>query len=295
MQVSGAIMDIPIGSTYVSMNVSTTLLPGPASVTAQSPGLLADTANLLSFGAIPDTITLQFAPGILISDGASYSSVVVGLTNSGTGGPAIAPLPTVVALSSNSSSAGTIESSVTIPAGATYAIANFTTSGLPGNVLITATASSYNASSQAISLVTPGATNLGLYAAPDYVLANGGSFLNVAVQLQDSNQNPVKTSVPVTVQLDCQSAAYCSVPANVTILPGNTFAVFPVNTTTTQAVFNVSAFAVGLRPGTVRMNSTLESMQANISLVSTSLLPNGETKATITVESSSLPVVNAFD
>jgi hypothetical protein len=293
MQVSGDTVDITAGLTYVSLNVSTTLLPGPASITAQSPGFLANTANLLSFGAIPDTISLQFAPGSLISDGSSYNSIVVSLINSGTGSPAIAPLPTVVSLSSNSSSAGTIQSSVTIPAGETYAIANFTTSGLPGSVLITATASSYNASSEALRLVTPGATNLGLYAAPDYVFANEGSFLNVAVQLQDSNQNPVKTSVPVTIQLDCQSAAYCIVPSNVTILPGNTFVVFPVNTTTTPAVFNVSAFAVGLRPGTVRMNSTLEALQANISLVSTSLLPNGETKATIAVQSSGLPVVNA--
>ena len=142
MQVSGATMNITAGSTYISMDVSTTFLPGLVSITAQSPGLLADTANLLSFGAIPDTISLQFAPDTLLSDGSSYNSVVVGLINSGTGSPAIAPLPTVVALSSNSSSAGVIQSSVIIPAGATYARAEFTTSGLPGNVQIIATASS---------------------------------------------------------------------------------------------------------------------------------------------------------
>ena len=98
MQVSGATMNITAGSTYVSMDVNTTFLPGLVSITAQSPGFLADTANLLSFGAIPDTISLQFAPATLISDGSRYNSVVVGLINSGTGGPAIAPLPTIVDL-----------------------------------------------------------------------------------------------------------------------------------------------------------------------------------------------------
>ncbi len=293
MQVSGATMNITAGSTYVSMDVNTTFLPGLVSITAQSPGFLADTANLLSFGAIPDTISLQFAPATLISDGSRYNSVVVGLINSGTGGPAIAPLPTIVDLSSNSSSAGVIQSSVTIPAGATYARAEFTTSGLPGNVQVIATASNYNSSTQTLTLVTPGATNLGLYAAPYYVLADGGSYQNVAVQLQDSNRNPVKTSIPVSIQLDCQSAAYCSVPPSVTIMPGETFAVFPVNTTTTPAAFNVSAFAVGLRPGSVRMNSTLEALQANITLDTSKLLPNGQTQATITVESNGLLIANA--
>ncbi|MGA2877124.1 MAG: hypothetical protein ABSE82_16535, partial [Nitrososphaerales archaeon] len=153
MQVDTGPQNMTTGESQVEFNVSSTFLPGLTSITVQSPGVSSYTSALLSFGGAPTRLSLQFVPKTLLSDGNKYNSITIGLVD-GFGDPAQAPVNTVVKLSSTIPSVGQIQSTVIIPAGQTYVRATFTTFGIAGATLITATTSNYTSTNSTLNLVT---------------------------------------------------------------------------------------------------------------------------------------------
>ncbi|MGH2507834.1 MAG: hypothetical protein ACRDHZ_10605, partial [Ktedonobacteraceae bacterium] len=288
MQVDTGPQVMQAGESQVEFDVSSTFLPGLVSVTAQSPGLSAYTASLLSFGGAPNSLKLQFAPKTILSDGGTYDSIVLSLTD-GSSNPAKAAVNTIVKLTSTSPSIGQVQSSVTIPAGQTYARANFATFGFSGTTLITATTSNYTSTSSTLSLVTKAATNLVLSTSPAVVLANGQTYQNLVIQLQDSSGDPEKTDVAVTVQLAIQNSTVGTVSPEVVIHPGYTFAKVPLNSTLATGSTSVTAFATGFTSGQTLFTSTLLQLKANPYVSVPNLKPGGSTNISLTVASDNFP------
>ena len=182
---------------------------------------------------------------------------------------------TVVKLSSTIPSVGQIQSSVTIPAGQTYARATFRTFGFAGSTLVTATTSNYTSTDSTLLLVTKAATNLGLSTSPEIVLANGQQYQNLVIQLQDSSGDPEKTDSPVIVQLAIQNSSVGSVSPEVVIPPGSTFAHVILNSTLAQGSTSVAAFATGFTSTQAAFTSTLLQLQVTANPSVPSMKPGG--------------------
>jgi hypothetical protein len=292
MQVATGAQVMAVGQTQVEFSVSSTYLPGTASITVQSPGVSSATASLLSFGGAPSALQLQIAPKTFLSDGSTYNSITVGLVD-GSGNPAKAPVNTVVQLSSTTPSVGDIESSVTILAGQTYVQATFATKGISGSTLITATTSNYTSTSATIDLVTKAATKLALSTAPTIVLANGQTYQNLVVQLQDGSGDPEKTDVPLAVQFAVQNTSVANISPEIVIPTGSTFAHVLINSTLEAGKTGVTAFATGFTSGQATFTSTWLHLQVQSSLSIPSLYPGGRTNISLMVTSLGQPVGEA--
>lgn len=293
MQVSTIAGVIPAGNTHVSFDINSTSLPGIGAITAQARNLSTDTEFLTSFGATPDGLKIAFAPPTLLSDGGTYQNIVVEIIDSNTDNPAKAPANTFVSLASSSSSAGQVQSIVEIPRGQTYARANFTTFGIAGSTLITASASNFASTNQTLTLVAKAATNLGLYAVPNSILANNRTYENVIIQLQNAAGKVEKTAVPVTVSLATLSTTTASITSQVTIPAGATFAPILINSTTHSGPINITAFATGFQSGSVSFQSTFLPDSAQLTPSAGAINFGGRATLTLYIHSGSIPLANA--
>lgn len=278
----------------VAISLSSTFLPGTAEVTAQSPGMYSVTEGMLSFGPSANTLNVQFAPPTLLSDGNSYNIITVGLIDNSTGEPARAPVDTTINLASTISSVGTVQSTVTIPAGQTYVYASFTTAGVNGSTLITASASNYTSSNGTLTLVTRAATNLALYAVPNPVLGNGQGYESVVVQLQNPSGLPEKTDKNVPVSLIVSNSSIGNVPSTVNIPAGSTFAEVQVQSGINTGYTNITAAANDFEPAWANFSTFLLPLEVNYFLsVAHPLLPGQRTNITATAISQGVPVGGA--
>lgn len=283
---------IPASDSEVSISISSTFLPGTAEITAQSPGLSSTTVDMLSFGPSANTLSVQFAPPTLIS-GGTYDAITVGLIDNSTGEPARAPVDTVVDLASSVSSVGQVQSSVTIPAGQTYARAQFATTQLNGSTLITASASNYTSANGTLTLVEPAAAKLGLYTVPDPVIGNGLVYDNMVVQLQNLAGLPEKTDSDVPVQLSIQNASVGSVPSEVIIPAGQTFTEISVQASLIAGTTNITATSNGFQFAQTNLTSFLLPMQVSYLTATPELLPGQRTNITATAMSQGNPLAGA--
>lgn len=292
MQVSTGPQTMSVGETQVQFDVSSTFLPGVASITVQSPGVSSNTQTLLSFGGAPTSLQLQFAPATLLSDGKSYSTVTLGLMD-GTGEPAQAPVNTVVQLSSTTPSVGQVQSTVIIPAGETYVRADFTTYGISGSTLITASTSNYTSTNSTLNLVTKAATSLGVSTVPATVIANGQHYQNIVVQLQDPFGDPEKTDSAVTVLLAIENSTIGNVSSHVVIPPGATFSHVLLNSSIWAGNTTITAFATGFTSGQAAVKTAWLPMAVSVIANPPNLNPNERANVTVIVHSGSILVQDA--
>jgi hypothetical protein len=293
MFVSTSAQVIRPGRTHVLINISSTYLPGSSEITVQASGFGSATSGLVSFGETANKVSLEFAPNTLLSDGGTYNAIIVSLINSQTGTPAIAPVATHVSLATSVSSLGQVQSSVTILPGQSYAIASFTTLGIPGSTVITASASNLTSTNATLSLVTPPATKIGVFAIPSTVVATGNSYQNIIVQLEDSSGNPEKTDVPIPVQLSAQNLTVGSVSQTVTIEPGNTTADAFLNTTLSPGSLNITAFANGFSSGQTFVRTILIPMKVQVLSASSGILAGAKTNLTVIAQAQGTPLAGA--
>jgi hypothetical protein len=281
------------GQSHAFTSITSSFLPGTAVVTAQAKDLSPDTESLLSFGLTSNALIVSAGPQLLLADGESYN-LTVGLINQATGDPASAPVATIVNLATTSSVVGQMKQSfVTIPAGQSFTTVGFTSSGLPGATEITATASNYATGNANLTLINAEATNLGIYAAPGVVIANGHAYQNLVVQLQDGSNNPQKTDVPVNVSLTSNTVSSGRVTSQITVEPGWTFALASFDTTTLPGGINITAFANGFQYAKTNISSIVLPMSAHLSLSAPSVQVGGRINATVTVEASNQPLAGA--
>ncbi len=180
----------------------------------------------------PSNLKIFTGPASVLADNNTYNCIFVQLQDS-TGKPARALQDTTISLSSSLTSIGTVDQSITIPKGATYASASFTSTFSPGTSMISASATGYATVQASITTIGPIPNAVAIYGFPPTLPADGYTYNALMVQLQDSSGSPAKApkgGVPVT--LSCSDGKVGNVTQFVTIPEGKTFTT--ANFTTVQ-------------------------------------------------------------
>lgn len=291
-----SVLTIQANQSYAQETFSPTTIAGETVITASASGLNPGSAIMTTvnkaINATEDSLSLQFSPPTLFSDGRTYQNIVVGIVNS-TGAPYPASAGTVVTITSSTASVGRVESSVVITSGNTYARATFSTYGLAGSTVITATASNLVIAQANLDLVTKAATTLGIYAVPSTIIAQNQTYNNLVVELQDASGNPEKSTLPVSVSLESLSPSIGTVPTQVVIPNGSTYASVPLTTTNISGSMKIDAFATGFVLGQTTVNSTLLPLTLELVPSPEVVSAGGISRLSLTVTSGDFPVQNA--
>jgi hypothetical protein len=197
----------------------------------------------------PSNLKIYVGPPSVLADNNTYESIFIQLQDS-TGAPARALENTTIRLSSSLTSIGSVNPEITIPAGSTYAVANFSSTYTPGTTTITAAAPDYLTVQASITTAGPVPSILAVYGFPPVLPANGGSYPAVVVQLQDYGGLPARAPIgDVNVRLFSSNITVGTVDPNVTIEEGSTYGVATFTTTITTGSAEITAIASGYSSG----------------------------------------------
>jgi hypothetical protein len=137
------VVTIPEGQTYAIARIRTTQESGKSVITASAQGLVSDPITFSTYDSLTQNkLSVYVVPEKLPADGDTYEAAVVQHQDRA-GNPTPATSDIAVVLSSSSMIAGSIDRSVVIPAGSTFATANFTTTTKTDRVEITASAQGF--------------------------------------------------------------------------------------------------------------------------------------------------------
>lgn len=159
------------------------------------------------------SISVSMVPSKLPADGLSYPSVVVSLDDSA-GAPTLALNDTTVYLSLSQGNIGSIPSAVVIPTGATFVIANFTTTTTQGDATITASSQGLASATAQVVTVTPSGfpTHITVFASPSELLARPQDNGTLFLELTDDQGLPAKAPSSFTVSLFSSATSVVSLP-----------------------------------------------------------------------------------
>lgn len=242
---------IPAESTYAAANFTSTYTPGSTTITAAAPGYMTVQASITTAGPIPTKLAVYIFPPTIPADAGSYPAIVVQLQDVG-GSPAKAPIGDVnVTLSSSNVTVGTVDSSVIIKGGSTYAVATFSTTMILGSAEITALASGYDSgfttiNTQAIQPSTM-PTDLKVYVGPPSVPADGIAYEQVVVQVQNSTGYLARAPSDILVSLSSSVTAVGTVEPNIMIIDGTVEALAHFNSTYGSGITTITAAATNYR------------------------------------------------
>jgi hypothetical protein len=201
------------------------------------------------------------SPSVL-ADNSTYQCVFVQLQDS-SGKVARALQDITVGLSSSVTIVGTVDSSIIIPKGETFASANFTSTFYPGTTTISASATGFITVLSTITTVGPIPSQIAVYGFPSTLPADGNSYPATMVQLQDSTGTPARAPQGgVQVSLTCSNTTLGTVTPFITILEGETYAVANFSTTIQAEIdkkieaANVTAVSPGYSSSQVTMTLT---------------------------------------
>jgi hypothetical protein len=200
----------------------------------------------------PVSLALSVAPPNLPSDGGTFPVVFVYLRD-GSGLPTVSAHPINVLLTSSQESVGTIPPSVVIPAGRDYAIANFTTTKIPGETTITASTSGLRTASTIVSTVTAAGypTRLTVSAVPSEVLARPSSTGELFVELIDDVGLPAKAIDDLQVSLFSSNTNVLNVnQPTLTIHQGDFVELINYTSGLVPGTATITASALGFESGT---------------------------------------------
>jgi hypothetical protein len=149
----------------------------------------------------PASLRIFIGPSSVLADNKTYNCIFVQLQDS-TGKPARALQDTAISLSSSLTNIGTVDPSITIPKGATFASASFYSTFSPGTTAISASATGYTTVQSSITTIGPIPNSVSIYGFPSTLPADGNTYNAIMVQLQDSSGSPAKApkgGVPVSL------------------------------------------------------------------------------------------------
>jgi hypothetical protein len=193
----------------------------------------------------PAKLKIYTGPSSVLADNNTYNCIYVQLQDS-SGKPARALADTTISLSSSQTNIGTVDPSITVFKGVTYAAANFTSTFSPGTTSITASATGYATVQASISTIGPIPYAVAIYGFPSTLPADNRSYDAVMVQLQDSVGTPAKAPKGgILVTLSSSNTNITTISPNVTILEGKTYAIATVNTTLTSGTAILTSVAQG--------------------------------------------------
>lgn len=172
-----------------------------------------------SLSLSPTALALSTIPPKLPADNNSYPALVVSLVGSN-GAPTVALEGVNVSLTSSQQNVGVVTEEVAIPAGQTYAIANFTTTHTAGTTTVTATSVGLQTASTAVTTVIAVGypTQLVITAVPDTVPASAASTGYLILQLEDDVGLPAKAISDVPISLYSSNTNVVNVTAATTVM-----------------------------------------------------------------------------
>ncbi len=192
----------------------------------------------------PFKLNICTGPTSVLADNDTYNCIFVQLLDS-SGQPARALQDTTISLSSSLINIGTVDSSIIIFKGTTFASANFNTTFSPGTTSISATASGFATEQAIVTTVGPIPSAITAYGFPSTLPSDGNTYAAIMLQLQDSSGNPARAPQGgIQVTLSCSDTSVGTVPSTTTIPEGQTYAVANFTTTTkaqTEATFELAA------------------------------------------------------
>ncbi|MFB3888343.1 MAG: carboxypeptidase-like regulatory domain-containing protein [Candidatus Bathyarchaeia archaeon] len=237
---------IPKGSVDAPASFHSTYTPGSTTITAAASGFMTVQATITTVGPIPSTLAVYGFPPLLPADGNQYDAVIVQLQDSA-GTPAKAPIGDVeVTLSSSNETIGAVPPSIIIRGGSTHAVTTFrTTVNATGTAVVTAIASGYTSGQAAFTTQIIGAqpTNLKVYVAPPKVPADGETFKQVAVELQDAKGKIAKANATVEVTLSSSNTLVGAVQEQILIPVGASYALADFSSTYSSGTSTITAAA----------------------------------------------------
>ena len=167
---------------------------------------LVSTQNISSASS-SSKLNIYIGPTSVLADNNTYKCVFVQLQDPN-GQPTRAVQDTTISLSSSLTNVGTIDSSITIPKGASYASANFNSTFSPGTTTISASATGYATVQASIATIGPIPSAIAVYGFPSTLPADGNSYPSIMVQLQDSSGSPARAPQGgVQVALSCSDTS----------------------------------------------------------------------------------------
>jgi uncharacterized membrane protein len=244
------IIMIPKDSTYATARFYSTYTPGSTIITAAASGYMTVQASMTTVGPVPSVLAVYAFPPILPADGGSYPAIIVQLQDS-IGSPAKAPIGDVqVTLSSSNTTVGTVDPSIIIGGGTTYTVATFNTKAV-GSATITAIASGYSSKQAVVTTQEMGGqpVKLKVYVGPPRVPADGFTYNQVAVQLQDSTGKIAQTEEDVNVILSSSATAVGTIDSTITIPTGSAYASAQFHSTYRSGTTTIAAAATNYMPG----------------------------------------------
>jgi len=207
------------------------------------------------------------SPGVL-SDNSTYQCIFVQLQDF-TGKPARALHDITIGLSSSLTIVGTVDSTITIPKGETFASANFTSTFYPGTTTISASATGFATVLSTLTTVGPIPSAIAVYGFPATLPSDGNSYPAIMVQLQDSSGSPARAPQGgVQIALTSSDTTVGTVTQSITILEGETYATASFNTTTTAQTegkiksANITAVSQGYSSNQVTITTTPVALNA---------------------------------
>ncbi len=238
------------GETYAPANFTATFLPGSTTISASVNGFETVQTTMATIGPVPYSVAVFGLPSTLPADGLPYEAIMVQVQDV-EGNPARAPKGGVlVTLSCSNTTVGMVSSSVIIPEGQSFAMANFTALN-SGDAVVTSVAQGYD--SQQVTITTTQvqtqANCLAIYAGSATVPADATSYAFIAVELQQvegSNTYASKLSSPVEITLSSNNLPIGQIPSTITIPPDQSYVVTTLNTTYTPGTAIITAVATNL-------------------------------------------------
>lgn len=167
----------------------------------------------------PTALAMSTIPPRLPADNNTYPAVVVSLVGSN-GAPTVALKEVNVSLTSSQQNVGVVTGQLVIPAGQTYAVANFTTTHTAGTTTVTATSIGMATASTSVTTVVAVGypTQLVITAVPDTVPASAASTGYLILQLEDDVGLPAKAISDVPISLYSSNADVVNVTAATAVM-----------------------------------------------------------------------------
>lgn len=271
-------------STFGVARFQATFTPGTTTITAAASSYATVSTTLRTIGPIPTSLAVYAFPPTIPADGNAYQAIIVQIQDS-SGNPARAPLGGLtVSLTCSNTTVGTVPSSLTIPQGASYAVAPFQTNSMAaiypamyaGTTDIIAIKEDYTSRQATIRTQVPSTnpTTLKVFVGPSKIMADNIVYQNlIAVQLQNASGVISKISSDIIVNIASSDPLVGTVPATI-IIPA-------------AQNYGFANFASTYRPGATTITAGAQNFEsATASLTTIGSLP---TKLTVYCTPSALP------
>ncbi len=251
------LVTIQAGKTYAVATFTTTTTTGQAIITPMAQGYTSKQITIKTqVKAIsPSKIQIQSGSTKVLADKTSYRQVAIQLQNSA-GTIASAPMDMVVTITSSNEGVGTVESQITVPQSATYAVATLTTTYKPGTTTLTAAASDCVADTETVSTVGFVPSKLVVYCVPSMLPSDNIKYQAIKVQLQDSQGRPAPDpEKEVKVNLFSSEAKIGSIESTLTIPFGKTEATGAFTVTNAPGSTTITAQASDYTAGQAKITT----------------------------------------